>query len=173
MQKTPKEDMRFQLIEHTKVLFKNDKLIIPASLQHRTVSWYHHCLQHTSHSRLKDTMIFMMYWKGMHNTVWSYVKSCRSCQRNKRTEQLRKLGNSLETTLTSLTKIGIFTHHKQMQSSVAVVTTERAYSPSRAMDEPGKFTAHKIGAVKWLSAKFVDHTPTGLGCIAILLFAGG
>jgi hypothetical protein len=34
----PKEDLRFQLIEDTKVLCKNDKLIIPASLQHRAVS---------------------------------------------------------------------------------------------------------------------------------------
>jgi hypothetical protein len=39
--KTPKEDVRFQLIEDTKVLCKNDKVIIPASLRHRAVSWYH------------------------------------------------------------------------------------------------------------------------------------
>jgi hypothetical protein len=36
--KTPKEDMRFQLIEDTKVLCNNDKLIIPASLWHRAIS---------------------------------------------------------------------------------------------------------------------------------------
>jgi hypothetical protein len=44
--KTPKEDMRFQLIEDTKVPCKNDKLIILASLRHRAVSLYHHYLQH-------------------------------------------------------------------------------------------------------------------------------
>jgi hypothetical protein len=76
--KTPKEDIHFQLIEDTKLLCKNDKLIIPASLRHRAVSRYHHYLQHPSHSRLKETMRSLMYWKGMRNTIRSYVKSCRS-----------------------------------------------------------------------------------------------
>jgi hypothetical protein len=46
---TPKKDISFQLIEDTKVLCKNSKLIIPSSLQHRAVSWYHHYLQHPGH----------------------------------------------------------------------------------------------------------------------------
>jgi hypothetical protein len=54
--------MSFQLIENTKVLCKEDKLIIPASLQHRAVSWYHHYLQHPGHSRLEETMRSMKYW---------------------------------------------------------------------------------------------------------------
>jgi hypothetical protein len=58
--KTPKEDIRFQLIEDTKVLCKNDKLIIPASLQHWAVSWYHHYLQHPGHSRVEETMRSVM-----------------------------------------------------------------------------------------------------------------
>jgi hypothetical protein len=62
---TPKEDIRFQLIEDTQVLCKIDKLVIPASLQHRAVSWYHHYLQHPGHSRLKVVMRSMMYWKVM------------------------------------------------------------------------------------------------------------
>ncbi len=39
--KTPEKGMSFQLIENTKVLYKDNKLIIPASLQHRAVSWFH------------------------------------------------------------------------------------------------------------------------------------
>jgi hypothetical protein len=85
--KTPKEDMHFQLIEDTKVLCKNDKLIIPASIQHRAVGWYHHYLQHPGHSSFEETMRSVMYWKGVHNTIRSYVKSCRSCQINKRHSQ--------------------------------------------------------------------------------------
>jgi hypothetical protein len=80
----PKKDMCLQLIEDTKVLCENGKLVIPASLQHRAVAWYHHYLQHPVHSRLKETMRFVMYWKGMRNTIRRYVKSCRSCQVNKR-----------------------------------------------------------------------------------------
>jgi hypothetical protein len=69
------------------VLCKNDKPIIPASLQHRAVSWYHHYLQHPGHSRLEETMRSVMYWKGVRNTIQSYVKSCRSCPINKRHSQ--------------------------------------------------------------------------------------
>ncbi len=53
--KTPEKVMSFQLIENTKVLCKDNKLIITASLQHRAISWYHHYLQHLGHSRLKET----------------------------------------------------------------------------------------------------------------------
>ncbi len=66
------------------MLCNNGKLIIPASLQHRAVAWYHHYLQHPGHSRLKETMRSVMCWKGMHTTIRRYVKSCRSCQVNKR-----------------------------------------------------------------------------------------
>ncbi len=52
----PKKDMCLQLLEDTKVLCKIGKLVIPASLQHRAVAWYHHYLQHPGHSRLKETM---------------------------------------------------------------------------------------------------------------------
>jgi hypothetical protein len=37
-----KKDVCLQLVENTKVLRKNGKFIIPASLQHRAVAWYHH-----------------------------------------------------------------------------------------------------------------------------------
>jgi hypothetical protein len=65
----PKEDTCLQLVEDTKVLYRNDKLIIPASLQRRAVAWYHHYLQHPVHSPLVETMRSMMYWKGMHTTI--------------------------------------------------------------------------------------------------------
>ncbi len=85
--KTPEKGMSFQLIEDTKVLWKEDKMVIPAPLQHRAVSWYHLYLQHPGHSRLEETMRSVMYWKGMRRTIQSYVKSCRSCQVNKRYSQ--------------------------------------------------------------------------------------
>ncbi len=98
--KTPNEDVHFKLIEDTKVLCKNDKLIIPASLLHRKVSWYHHYLQHPGHSSLKETIRSMMYWKGMRNTIQKYVKSNRSCWINKRHSQ--KYGHaSLKLVITS------------------------------------------------------------------------
>ncbi len=80
----PKKDMCLQLTEDTKVLCKNGKLVIPTSLQHRAVAWYHHYLQHPGHSHLEETMRSVMYRKGMRYTIRRYVKSCRSCQVNKR-----------------------------------------------------------------------------------------
>ena len=49
---TKEEKYKLALVENTEVLCKNGKLVIPKSLQHRTVSWYHHYLQHPGHSRL-------------------------------------------------------------------------------------------------------------------------
>ncbi len=58
--KMPQKDICFQLIEDTKVLCKNGKLIIPASLQYRAVSWYHHYLQHPWHLLLEETKRLVM-----------------------------------------------------------------------------------------------------------------
>jgi hypothetical protein len=38
----PKKDMCFHFIEDTTVLCNKGKLMIPTSLQHRAVAWYHH-----------------------------------------------------------------------------------------------------------------------------------
>jgi hypothetical protein len=65
--------MGIQLIEDTKVLCKNGKVIIPTSLRQWAVKWYHHYLQHPRHSRLEETIRSMMYWKGMCTTIRRYV----------------------------------------------------------------------------------------------------
>ncbi len=66
------------------MLCKNGKLIVPTSLQHRAVAWYHHYVQHPGQPHLEETMRSMMYWKGMRTIIQRYVKSCRYCQVNKR-----------------------------------------------------------------------------------------
>jgi hypothetical protein len=58
----PQKAIGLHLIEDTKVLCKNGKLMIPTSLRHRAVSWYHHYLQHPGHSRLEETMRSVMYY---------------------------------------------------------------------------------------------------------------
>ncbi len=57
----PQKDMGIQLIEDTKVLCKNGKVIIPTSLCQQAVKWYHHYLQHPGHLRLEETMRSAMY----------------------------------------------------------------------------------------------------------------
>ncbi len=83
----PQKDIGLHFIKDTEVLCKNGKIMIPTSLWHRAVHWYHHYLQHPGHSRLEETMRSVMYWKGMRTTIWRYDKSCRSCQVNKRRSQ--------------------------------------------------------------------------------------
>ncbi len=83
----PHKDMGIQFIEDTKVLCKHGKLMIPTSLHQQAVKWYHHYLQHPGHSRLEETMRSVLYWKGMRTTIRRYIKSCRSCQVNKRHSQ--------------------------------------------------------------------------------------
>ena len=85
--KMPQKDMGLHLIEDIKVLCKNGKIMIPTSLRHRAVSWHHHYLQHPGHSRLEETMRSLMYWKGNCTTIRRCVKTCRSCQVNKRHSQ--------------------------------------------------------------------------------------
>ncbi len=76
--------MGIQLIEDAKVLCRNEKLMIPKSLRHRAVSWYHHYLQHPGHSRLEERMRSVMYWKGMRTTIRRYIETCQYCQVNKK-----------------------------------------------------------------------------------------
>jgi hypothetical protein len=72
----PQKVVCFHLIEDTKVLCKNGKIIIPASQRRRAVSWYHHYLLHPGHLRLEETMRSMMYWKGMR----TMIQRCQNLQ---------------------------------------------------------------------------------------------
>ena len=62
---TDKYGYTTQLVENTKVLCKNSKMIIPKSLQQRAVAWYHHYLEHPGNMCLKETLRLSMYWKGL------------------------------------------------------------------------------------------------------------
>eukprot|EP00804_Cyclotella_cryptica_P017417 CCRYP_016643-RA/>CCRYP_016643-RA protein AED:0.05 eAED:0.05 QI:1387/-1/1/1/-1/1/1/282/1119 len=73
-----------QLVVNIKVLCKDGKMVIPKSLQHRAVAWFHHYLQHPGTTHLEETLCLSMYWKGLRTTVQSHVKKCHSCQVNKR-----------------------------------------------------------------------------------------
>ncbi len=71
-----KEKYEKTFIENTPLFCKNGNLVIPRSLQHRAVSWYHHYLQHPGNTHLEETLKAAMYWKQMRSTVCSYVKNC-------------------------------------------------------------------------------------------------
>ena len=73
------------IIDDTRILTdKKMKMVIPKSLQRRAVVWYHHYLQHPGKTRLEATLRETMTWDGMRPMVENHVKTCDSCQRNKR-----------------------------------------------------------------------------------------
>jgi hypothetical protein len=78
------QGLEINLIENMSCVSKDGWLVIPKPLQVRAVEWYHHYLQHPGHTHLKEMMNTAMYWKGMHTTIRSLTKSCKSCQVNKR-----------------------------------------------------------------------------------------
>ncbi len=78
------QGLEIKLIENTSCVCKDGLLVIPKPLQVCAVNRYHHYLQHPGHTRLKDMMNAVMYWKGMRTTIRSLPKSCRYCQINKR-----------------------------------------------------------------------------------------
>ena len=73
-----------QKVEDITCLCDNNRMIIPKPLQKRATQWYHHYLQHPGHTRLEETINATMYWKGMRTTIRTLVRTCKSCQVNKR-----------------------------------------------------------------------------------------
>jgi hypothetical protein len=76
--------LELQLVENESCICHERKLVIPKPLQWRAMMWYHHYLQHPGHTRLKETMKAVIYWKGMRTTIRSIIKSCKTCQINKK-----------------------------------------------------------------------------------------
>jgi len=76
--------LEIKLVENTKCVCKEGRLVISKPLQRRAVMWYHHYLQQPGHTRLEETINAAMYWKGMRTTIRSITKSCKTCQTNKK-----------------------------------------------------------------------------------------
>jgi hypothetical protein len=91
------QGLEIKLIETMTCLCKDGQLVIPKPLQVCAVKWYHHYLQNPGHTGLKETMNAAMYWRGIRTTIWSLIKSCRSCQVNKSRSQ--KYGHLLPKTV--------------------------------------------------------------------------
>ena len=64
-----------QLVENTKVLCKDAKMVIPTSQHQCAVAWYHHYLQQPGNTPLKETLSLSMYWKGLQKTVHDVSKN--------------------------------------------------------------------------------------------------
>ena len=81
----PFGDTEFRLIT------KEDKIVIPKSLQVKAVKYYHQTLCHPGETRTELTMGQHYTWMGMRKTVEKVCKYCRTCQLNK--SKLRAMGH--------------------------------------------------------------------------------
>jgi hypothetical protein len=91
--------LEIKLVENTRCVCKEGRLVIPKPPQRQVVMWYHHYLQHPGHTHLEETMNAAMYWKGMHTITQSITKSCKTCQTNKK--QKHKCGHLSAKTIIS------------------------------------------------------------------------
>ena len=58
-----KEGNSPQLVKNIEVLCKDGIMVIPKSLQHQTVAWFHHYLQHLVTKQLKKLFVFQCIGK--------------------------------------------------------------------------------------------------------------
>ncbi len=77
------QGLEIKLIENTTCVCKHGWLVITKPCQVHAVKWYHHYLQHPGHTHLKEKMNAAMK-NGMHTTIRSITRSCRTCQIKKR-----------------------------------------------------------------------------------------
>ncbi len=62
--------LEIKLIENTTCFCKDGWLLNFKPVQVRAVKWYHHYLQHPWYTRLEEIMSAVIYWKGIHTTIW-------------------------------------------------------------------------------------------------------
>ena len=70
----------FKRAGHTYTLLTKDgKIVVPKSLQRKTVEWYHWMLMHPGETRSELTIGQHYCWKGMRTTIQQVCKGCVRC----------------------------------------------------------------------------------------------
>ena len=77
------------------------KIILPPSLIHDTINWYHHVLGHAGQERLYKTIAQHMYCPRLPERVAEYVRRCGACQRYK------NAGRGVSHVAPALTSLGL------------------------------------------------------------------
>jgi Integrase zinc binding domain len=62
---------------------REDKIVLPTSMQQKAVEWYRQILCHPGETQTELTMGQHFCWNGMHSTVQDVCKRCPTCQINK------------------------------------------------------------------------------------------
>ena len=65
----------------------DEKIVIPQSLQQRTVQWYHQQLCHPGETRTEETIRQHYTWKNLRQHVKDICQKCHTCQTAKRSNK--------------------------------------------------------------------------------------
>ena len=69
------------------LICRNEKIVIPKTLQRRVVTWYHDILCHSGETRAEQTLRQQFWWPNLRDDVHDVCSKCDTCQRTKRTTQ--------------------------------------------------------------------------------------
>jgi len=69
------------------LLCKDNRIVVPKTLQRRIAQWYHVNPIHPGKVRTTLSIKQHFYWKNMKDDIERLCKTCPTCQRNKRTTQ--------------------------------------------------------------------------------------
>ena len=70
--------------KNRELIVRDDKIVLPLSLQKRCVRWYHEMLCHPGETRTEQTIRQHFYWKNLRKDVEDICKKCEICQITKR-----------------------------------------------------------------------------------------
>ena len=62
------------------LITKENKIVVPATLQKRCINWYHLSLCHPGAARTEQTIRQHFTWKNLQQDVKNACKSCKVCQ---------------------------------------------------------------------------------------------
>ena len=65
------------------LIVRDDKVVVPKTLQERAVAWYHDILLHPGEKRTELTISQHFYWKNLKETVARVCRRCPTCQLTK------------------------------------------------------------------------------------------
>ena len=69
---------------HHKLWTYKDKIVVPIKMQKKVVEWYHNRLLHPGHTRTEETISQHFWWPKLRDHIREHVKTCPTCQKNKR-----------------------------------------------------------------------------------------
>ena len=70
-----------------RMIVRNDKIVIPKTLQQRVVEWYHWHLCHPGETCTENTIHLHYWWDKLRDTVHNVCNKCHTCQMTKKTFQ--------------------------------------------------------------------------------------